>query len=35
MGRRDGMADTMVGAAGGYIPCGEVLNPRFLARMIV
>jgi menaquinone-9 beta-reductase len=35
MGRRDGMADTMVGAAGGYIPCGEVLNPRFLARMLV
>jgi flavin-dependent dehydrogenase len=35
MGRRDGMADTMVGAAGGYVPCGEVLNPRFLARMMV
>jgi menaquinone-9 beta-reductase len=35
MGRRDGMADTMVGAAGGYIPFGEVFNPRFLARMLL
>ena len=35
MGRRHGMADTMVGAAGGYVPCSEILNPRFIARMIV
>jgi menaquinone-9 beta-reductase len=35
LGRHDGMADTMVGVAGGYVPCGEVLNPRFIARMIV
>jgi flavin-dependent dehydrogenase len=35
MGRHHGMADTMVGAAGGYVPCSEVLNPRFIARMIV
>jgi flavin-dependent dehydrogenase len=35
MGRHDGMADIMVGAAGGYIPCREVLNPRFLGRMLL
>jgi hypothetical protein len=35
IGRRDGMADTLIGAAGGFVPVREVLNPRFLARMIV
>jgi menaquinone-9 beta-reductase len=35
LGRRDGMADTLIGAAGGFVPVREVLNPRFLARMVV
>jgi flavin-dependent dehydrogenase len=35
MGRRDGMADALIGVAGGYVPWGEVVNPLFIARMIV
>jgi menaquinone-9 beta-reductase len=35
MGRRDGMADALVGVAGGYVPWREVLNPVFIARMVV
>jgi flavin-dependent dehydrogenase len=35
IGRRDGMADTLVGVAGGFVPAREVLNPLFLARMVV
>ena len=35
IGRRDGMADTLIGAAGGFVPVRDVLNPRFLARMIL
>jgi flavin-dependent dehydrogenase len=35
IGRRDGMADTLIGVAGGFVPVREVLNSRFLARMIV
>jgi flavin-dependent dehydrogenase len=35
MGRRDGMADALVGVAGGYVPWREVLNLLFMARMVV
>jgi flavin-dependent dehydrogenase len=34
LGRHDGMAHTLVGVAGGFVPAREVLNPIFLARMI-
>lgn len=33
-GRRDSMAHTIIGVAGGFVPAREVLNPIFLARMI-
>jgi menaquinone-9 beta-reductase len=35
IGRRAGMADTMIGVAGGFVPARDVLNPIFLARMVV
>jgi menaquinone-9 beta-reductase len=35
LGRRDPMAHTLVGAAGGFVPAREVLNPIFLARMVL
>jgi flavin-dependent dehydrogenase len=35
IGRREGMADILIGVAGGFVPVREVLNARFLARMIV
>jgi 2-polyprenyl-6-methoxyphenol hydroxylase-like FAD-dependent oxidoreductase len=35
MGRRPGMAHTLIGVAGGFVPAREVLNPVFLARMVV
>jgi flavin-dependent dehydrogenase len=35
IGRRDGMADTLVGAAGGFVPARQVLNPGFIARMVI
>lgn len=35
LGRRSGMADTLIGFAGGSVAPREVLNPVFLARMIV
>jgi hypothetical protein len=34
MGRRQNMAHTLIGVAGGFIPAREVLNPLFLARMV-
>jgi hypothetical protein len=34
LGRRDGMAHTMIGVAGAVVPAREMLNPLFLARMI-
>ncbi len=34
IGRRPGMADTLIGVTGDFIPPGEVLNPLFLARMV-
>jgi len=35
LARRPAMADTLVGATGEYVPARDVLNPLFLARMIV
>ncbi len=35
LGRRPGMADTLVGVTGAFVPAGAVLNPVFLARMLV
>jgi flavin-dependent dehydrogenase len=34
-GRRDGMAHTIIGVAGGFVPVREMLNPIFLARMVL
>jgi hypothetical protein len=34
LGRREPMAHTMVGIAGGFVPAREALNPVFLARMV-
>jgi flavin-dependent dehydrogenase len=35
LGRREGMAHTVIGLAGGFVPAREVLNPVFMARMIL
>ena len=35
LGRRSGMADTLIGFAGGCVAPREVVNPIFLARMLV
>jgi menaquinone-9 beta-reductase len=35
LGRHEGMAHTVIGLAGGFVPAREVLNPIFLARMVV
>jgi flavin-dependent dehydrogenase len=35
LGRRPGMADTLIGVSGDCLPARAVLNPFFLARMIV
>ena len=35
IGRRPPMAHTMIGVTGDFVPPGEVLNPRFLARMFM
>jgi flavin-dependent dehydrogenase len=35
LGRRPGMADTLVGVTGAFVPAGRVLNPLFLARMLL
>ena len=35
IGRRDGMAHTLIGVAGGFVPASEVLNPLFLARTVL
>ncbi|HEX5633699.1 MAG TPA: NAD(P)/FAD-dependent oxidoreductase [Gemmatimonadales bacterium] len=35
IGRRGGMADTLVGVTGDLVPARRVLNPLFLARMVV
>jgi flavin-dependent dehydrogenase len=35
LGRRRGMAHTLIGVTGDFVPAGEVLNPVFLARMVL
>jgi flavin-dependent dehydrogenase len=35
LGRRAGMADTLVGVTGDFVPAHRVLNPVFLARMLL
>jgi menaquinone-9 beta-reductase len=35
LGRRAGMADTLIGVTGDFVPARQVLNPLFLARMIL
>jgi menaquinone-9 beta-reductase len=35
LGRHEGMADTVIGVAGGFVPTRAVLNPVFLARMLL
>jgi flavin-dependent dehydrogenase len=35
LGRRPGMADTLIGVTGDFLPARRVLNPRFLTRMIL
>jgi hypothetical protein len=35
LGRREGMADTLIGVTGDFVPAREVLNPIFLGRMIL
>ena len=35
LGRRAGMADTLIGVTGDFVPALHVLNPLFLARMIL
>jgi flavin-dependent dehydrogenase len=35
LGRHEDMAHTVIGLAGGFVPTREVLNPLFLARMIL
>jgi len=35
LGRHENMAHTVVGLAGGFVPPREILNPIFLARMVL
>lgn len=35
LGSRDGMAHTVIGVAGAVVPAREILNPSFLARMVL
>ena len=35
LGRRRGMAHTLIGVTGDFVPASEVLNPVFLARMVL
>ena len=35
LGRRAGMADTLIGVTGDFVPARRVLNPLFLTRMIL
>jgi menaquinone-9 beta-reductase len=35
LGRRAAMAHTLIGVTGDFVPAREVLNPRFLARMLL
>jgi hypothetical protein len=35
LGRRGTMAHTLIGVTGDFVPAREVLNPLFLARMVL
>ena len=35
LGRRGSMAHTLIGVTGDFVPAREVLNPLFLARMVL
>ena len=35
LGRHEGMAHKVIGLAGGFVPAREILNPIFLARMVL
>jgi hypothetical protein len=35
LGQREGMAHAFIGVSGGFVPAREVLNPIFLARMVL
>jgi len=35
LGRREGMAHTLIGVTGDFVPAGKVLHPLFLARMVL
>jgi hypothetical protein len=35
LGRRGHMAHTLIGVTGDFVPAREVLNPLFLARMVL
>ena len=35
LGRTPGMAHTLIGVTGDFVPAGQVLNPRFLTRMLL
>ena len=35
LGRRPGMAHTLIGVTGDFVPARRVLNPLFLARMLL
>lgn len=35
LGRQPGMAHTLIGVTGDFVPAGRVLNPLFLARMML
>lgn len=35
LGRIPGMASTLIGVTGDFVPAGRVLNPRFLTRMVL
>ena len=35
LGRRGSMAHTLIGVTGDFVPASEVLNPRFLLRMVL
>jgi hypothetical protein len=35
LGRHQDMAHSAIGVAGGFVPLREILNPLFLARMVL
>jgi hypothetical protein len=35
LSRRKSMADTLLGVTGDFLPTSAVLNPRYLARLVI